>query len=97
VRHIPFRGPAEAFTDVISGRVDFYFLPIAPAVPNIKTAQVLALAVSTPTRAALLPDVPTVVEAGIRLRNTCSGAGLRSRPAHRAPSSRDCTTKPGRP
>jgi len=63
-RHIPFRGPVEAFTEVISGRLDFYYLPLAPALPNIKASKVVALAVSTPARAALLPDVPTVVEAG---------------------------------
>jgi tripartite-type tricarboxylate transporter receptor subunit TctC len=64
VGHVPFRGPVEAFSDVISGRLDFYFLPIAPALPHIKSNRVVALAVSTPERAALLPDVPTVVEAG---------------------------------
>ena len=64
VQHIPFRGPVEAFTEVMSGRVDFYFLPIAPALANIQGGKVVALAVSTPKRAALLPDVPTVVEAG---------------------------------
>ncbi len=64
VRHVPFRGPVEAFSEVISGRLDFYFLPIAAALPNIKSNRVVALAVSTPERAALLPDVPTVVEAG---------------------------------
>jgi tripartite-type tricarboxylate transporter receptor subunit TctC len=64
VRHVPFRGPGEAFNEVISGRLDFYFLPIAAALPNIKSNRVVALAVSTPERAALLPDVPTVVEAG---------------------------------
>jgi tripartite-type tricarboxylate transporter receptor subunit TctC len=64
VQHIPFRGPVEAFTEVMTGRVDFYFLPIAPALPNIKNGKVVALAVSTPTRAPLLPDVPTVAEAG---------------------------------
>jgi tripartite-type tricarboxylate transporter receptor subunit TctC len=63
-RHIPFRGPVEAFTEVIGGRIDFYYVPIAPALPNIKASKVVALAVSTPARAALLPDVPTVVEAG---------------------------------
>jgi tripartite-type tricarboxylate transporter receptor subunit TctC len=63
-QHIPFRGPVEAFTEVMSGRVDYYFLPIAPALPNIKNGKVVALAVSTAKRAALLPDVPTVVEAG---------------------------------
>jgi tripartite-type tricarboxylate transporter receptor subunit TctC len=64
VRHVPFRGPVEAFSEVISGRIDYYFLPISPALPNIKSNRVVALAVSTPERAALLPDVPTVVEAG---------------------------------
>jgi tripartite-type tricarboxylate transporter receptor subunit TctC len=64
VQHIPFRGPVEAFTEVMTGRVDFYFLPIAPALPNIKNNKVVALAVSTPKRAPLLPDVPTVAEAG---------------------------------
>jgi tripartite-type tricarboxylate transporter receptor subunit TctC len=34
VRHVPFRGPAEAFSEVMSGRVDYYFLPIAPACPT---------------------------------------------------------------
>jgi tripartite-type tricarboxylate transporter receptor subunit TctC len=63
-QHIPFRGPVEAFTEVMSGRVDYYFLPIAPALPNIKNGKVVALAVSTAKRAALLPDVPTVGEAG---------------------------------
>jgi tripartite-type tricarboxylate transporter receptor subunit TctC len=63
-QHIPFRGPVEAFTEVMSGRVDYYFLPIAPALPNIKNNKVVALAVSTAKRAALLPDVPTVVESG---------------------------------
>ena len=64
VQHIPFRGPVEAFTEVMTGRVDFYYLPIAPALPNIRNGKIVALAVSTPKRAPTLPDVPTVVEAG---------------------------------
>jgi tripartite-type tricarboxylate transporter receptor subunit TctC len=64
VQHVPFRGPVEAFTEVMSGRLDFYFLPIAPALPNIKNQKVVALAVSTPKRVSMLPDVPTVGEAG---------------------------------
>jgi tripartite-type tricarboxylate transporter receptor subunit TctC len=63
-QHIPFRGPVEAFTEVVTGRIDYYFLPIAPALPNIRDNKVVALAVSTPKRAALLPEVPTVREAG---------------------------------
>src|SRR5262245_21326140 len=64
VQHIPFRGPVEAFSDVMAGRIDYYFLPIAPALPVVQQGQVVALAVSTPTRAPSLPDVPTVAEAG---------------------------------
>jgi tripartite-type tricarboxylate transporter receptor subunit TctC len=64
VQHVPFRGPVEAFTEVMTGRVDFYYLPITPALPNIKDGKVVALAVSTPKRAPTLPDVPSVVEAG---------------------------------
>jgi tripartite-type tricarboxylate transporter receptor subunit TctC len=63
-QHIPFRGPIEAFTEVMAGRVDYYYLPIAPALPNIQNGKVVALAVSTPKRSSLLPDVPTVREAG---------------------------------
>jgi tripartite-type tricarboxylate transporter receptor subunit TctC len=64
VQHIPYRGPVEALTDVITGRVNFYFLPIAPALPMIDQGKVVALAVSTPQRAPALPGVPTVAEAG---------------------------------
>ena len=64
VQHIPFRGPVEAFTEVMTGRVDFYYLPIAPALSNIRDGKVVALAVSTPKRAPALPNVPTVAEAG---------------------------------
>src|SRR5580692_8121999 len=64
VQHIPYRGPIEAFTDLMTGRIDFYFVPITPAVPMIAQGKVVALAVSTPQRAPLLPDVPTIAEAG---------------------------------
>jgi len=64
VQHIPFRGPVEALTEVMTGRVDFFYFPIAPALPNIRDGKVVALAVSTPKRAPALPNVPTVAEAG---------------------------------
>jgi tripartite-type tricarboxylate transporter receptor subunit TctC len=64
VQHIPYKGPVEALADVMTGRVDFYFLPLAPALPLISQGRVTALAVSTTKRTAALPDVPTIVEAG---------------------------------
>jgi tripartite-type tricarboxylate transporter receptor subunit TctC len=62
--HVPYRGGPEALTDVIAGRADFYFCPLGTALPQIRSGNVLALAVSTPKRAASLPDVPTTLEAG---------------------------------
>lgn len=62
--HIPFKGGAEALSEVIAGRVDYYFCPIATALPHIKSGKLLALAVSSKTRTPLLPDVPTTLEAG---------------------------------
>jgi tripartite-type tricarboxylate transporter receptor subunit TctC len=64
VQHIPYKGPVEALADVMTGRIDFYFLPLAPALPLITQGKVTALAVSTPKRAPSLPDVPTIAEAG---------------------------------
>jgi tripartite-type tricarboxylate transporter receptor subunit TctC len=63
-QQIPFKGGAEALTEVITGRVDYYFCPIATALPHIREGKLLGLAVSTPKRASLLPDVPTTLELG---------------------------------
>ena len=63
-QHIPFKGPVEALSEIMAGRIQYYFLPISPALPAITGGKVVALAVSTPTRAPALPDVPTTREAG---------------------------------
>jgi tripartite-type tricarboxylate transporter receptor subunit TctC len=61
---IPFKGGPEALTEVMTGRVDFYMVPILPALPLLRDGKLLPLAVSTSQRATALPDVPTTVEAG---------------------------------
>jgi tripartite-type tricarboxylate transporter receptor subunit TctC len=63
-QHVPFKGPVEALTEVMAGRIDYYFLPIAPALALIKDGKVAALAVSSDKRAPLLADVPTTAEIG---------------------------------
>ena len=65
-QHIPFRGPIEAMTEVMTGRIDFYVLPIVAALPHINGGKVIALAVSTAQRMAILPEVPTTAEAGLK-------------------------------
>ncbi len=63
--NIPFKGSAEAVTEVLAGRVDYYFSPIAPVIGQIRNGQLLPLAVGSPKRASALPDVPTTAEAGV--------------------------------
>ena len=50
---------------MLSGRVDYYFSPIAPVLGQIKAGQLNALAVGSPRRSSSLPDVPTTSEAGV--------------------------------
>jgi tripartite-type tricarboxylate transporter receptor subunit TctC len=64
--HVPFRGGPEALTEVLAGRVDFYFCPINTALPYIRDGRLLALVVNSGKRAAELPEVPTTLEAGYR-------------------------------
>jgi len=64
--HVPYRGGAEVVADILGGRVDFYFCPLATALPLIREGRVHALVVSTPKRVAELPDVPTQAEAGLK-------------------------------
>jgi len=61
---IPFKGSPEGVTEVMTGRIDFYFCPLLPALAMIREGKVLALAVSSSARSPDLPDVPTTVEAG---------------------------------
>jgi tripartite-type tricarboxylate transporter receptor subunit TctC len=62
--HVPFKGGSEALTEIIAGRVDYYFCPIATALPHIKDGRLVGLAVSSPKRAAALADIPTTLESG---------------------------------
>jgi len=93
VQHIPYRGPVEALTDLMTGRVDFYFLPIAAALPLIKQGKVVALAVSTPARTQSLPYVPTIAQAGYPDAEYLSGAAFPRRSRRRARSSRSSITR----
>jgi tripartite-type tricarboxylate transporter receptor subunit TctC len=62
--HVPQRGAPEALTEVIAGRLDFYFAPLLNAITFLRDGQLQALAVSGSQRASALPDVPTTVQAG---------------------------------
>jgi tripartite-type tricarboxylate transporter receptor subunit TctC len=64
--HVPFKGGAEATLEVIAGRVDFFFGPVALVLPHIRDGKLRALAVNGSSRSTALPDVPTLREAGFK-------------------------------
>src|SRR5213083_502567 len=62
LRHIPYKGSAPSLTDLMGGRVMLTMDSLLQSYPNIKAGRIKALAVLSPKRTALLPDVPTVGE-----------------------------------
>ena len=62
--HIPFKGGPEAMNEIIAGRLDFFFAPVANALPLVKDGALTALVVNSAKRSAALPDVPTTAEFG---------------------------------
>ncbi len=64
--HVPYKGTPEALTDLVAGRVDYYFCPVVNALPLVKEGKLLALAVGSSRRSSALPELPTTEEAGVR-------------------------------
>jgi tripartite-type tricarboxylate transporter receptor subunit TctC len=62
--HVPFKGGPEAITELMAGRVDFFFAPVGVALPYVKEGKLVALVVNSAERSGALPDVPTTSEAG---------------------------------
>jgi tripartite-type tricarboxylate transporter receptor subunit TctC len=64
-QHIPFKGAAEAVTEVVAGRVDFSMQLFTTTLPLLREDKLSALAVSAHKRSSVLPEVPTMIEAGL--------------------------------
>jgi tripartite-type tricarboxylate transporter receptor subunit TctC len=63
--HVPYRGAAPALTDLLGGQLDFLFDP-GIAIPHIRSGKLRLLAVGSPQRSPLFPDVPTLDELGLK-------------------------------
>ena len=66
MNHIPYKGAAQAVTDLMGGQVDASFATLGSVLPQVQTGKLRALAVAAPRRSALLPQVPTFEESGVK-------------------------------
>lgn len=82
--HVPYSGAADALAALTAGRIDFYFVPVTPALPLITQGKAVPLAVSTPERLQSLPGLPTLKEAGYSVPWYLTWCGL-SAPAKTPP------------
>jgi tripartite-type tricarboxylate transporter receptor subunit TctC len=64
MRHVPYKSGPEAVTGVLSGDVDFIFFTVPSVLPQVEAGKLRALAITSLARSQLVPDVPTVAEAG---------------------------------
>lgn len=76
IKHVPYKGNAAAMTDVIGGQIEMLFDQMATAVPHVKAGKVHAVGVSTSTRSAAMPDVPTIAESGLPAYDTGAWFGV---------------------
>ena len=74
--HVPYRGEPQAMTDLISGRVQLMFASSSTSVPQVREGKLRALVTTLARRSHLLPEVPTIAEAGMPEFSVTSWAGL---------------------
>jgi tripartite-type tricarboxylate transporter receptor subunit TctC len=65
ITHVPYKGGGPAMTDLLGGQINLIFATAASAVPHVQSGKIRALAVTTTKRSKLVPDLPTVAEAGL--------------------------------
>ena len=63
--HVPYKGGGLAIVDLVAGQIALSFADMVPSVPQVKAGRLRALAVTTPQRSPVLPEVPTMAEAGV--------------------------------
>lgn len=74
--HVPYKGSAASYVDLIGGRVTLEFDALPSAMPHVKAGKLLALAVASSSRVPFLPDVPTVAESGLPGYESSSWYGI---------------------
>jgi tripartite-type tricarboxylate transporter receptor subunit TctC len=65
VTHVPYAGSPQVMTDLLAGRIDGFFSPASTAMPHVRAGKLMALAVTEGKRSPFMPDLPTMIEAGV--------------------------------
>jgi tripartite-type tricarboxylate transporter receptor subunit TctC len=76
ITHIPYKGDTPALQDLMAGQIDLYCSTITAEIPYVRTGKLRALGVTSKQRAASLPDIPTIAEAGIPAYELASWYGI---------------------
>jgi tripartite-type tricarboxylate transporter receptor subunit TctC len=63
--HVPYKGSAPAITDLIGGQVQWMIDPVLSSAQHVKAGKLRALAVTTPRRSSIVPELPTIAESGL--------------------------------
>jgi tripartite-type tricarboxylate transporter receptor subunit TctC len=71
--HVPYKSSAQSVTDLMTGRLDMQFATVPPTLPLIRSGQMRALSTTGGKRSAVLPELPTIAEAGLPDTRPCSG------------------------
>ena len=74
--HVPYKGAGPATNDLLGGQVDMMFTSLTGAIPHVKAGKLRALGVTGARRSPVLPDVPTIAEAGVKDFESTSNYGF---------------------
>ena len=64
--HVPYKGGGQAVADLVTGQIQMVFADMVPAIPHIRSGRLRALAVTGDVRSPAVPDIPTMIEAGVK-------------------------------
>jgi tripartite-type tricarboxylate transporter receptor subunit TctC len=76
MQHVPYSQMSQAYSDIFSGRTEVWFTTAGGSLPHVRSGKVRALAVNGPARSKLLPDLPTMTESGVNMKDESSWYGF---------------------
>ncbi len=76
MQHVPYSQMSQTYADVFSGRTEIWFTTAGGSLPHVRSGKVRALAINGPARSKLLPDLPTMIELGINMKDESSWYGF---------------------